>query len=480
MPHTARTVRRRSKLAAAVVALTGSAVFPAAASAHGLVGRQDLPIPRWLFAWAAAIVLVASFVALATLWPKPRLEEVEPGRRILQVPRPAVVLAGAVGVVLLGLTLYAGFRGSQTPTANFAPTWVSVIFWVGTPLVSLFLGDVFRAFNPWRAIGRAIGWVVRRVGGDGTPEPLPYPKRLGRWPAAAGIVGFAWFELVYSGFEDPNAVATAGALYTAVQLIGMSLYGAEPWCRNAEAFGVSFGLISRLGVLDWRGRELRTRPLLSGAAGIVAVPGTVALLVALIGTTSFDGFSQGPTWNSIAPGLQGRFGDLGASQSTALRLAFTVGFVAMIGLIALLYRLGVMGMRSIDRKSTTEELSRRFVHTLLPIALAYLVAHYFSYLFVQGQAIGYLASDPLGDGSNLFGTASATIDYNLFSANVVWYVQVAALLAGHVAGLVLAHDRALVTWRDARDATRSQYWMLAVMVSFTSLGLWLLSAQASQ
>jgi hypothetical protein len=136
-------------------------------------------------------------------------------------------------------------------------------------------------------------------------------------------------------------------------------------------------------------------------------------------------------------------------------------------------------MRSVDRDHLPAALARRFVHSLVPIAIAYVVAHYFSLLMYQGQAMAYLVSDPLGNGSDLFGTAARTIDYSLVSATGVWYVQVGALVLGHVAGLALAHDRALVVYDDdPRDATRSQYWMLAVMVAFTSLGLWLLSAAA--
>ena len=201
-------------------------------------------------------------------------------------------------------------------------------------------------------------------------------------------------------------------------------------------------------------------------------------MIALIGTTSFDGFSQGPTWNSLAPEVQQWLIDLGLSQENALQVAFTLGLLSAVAVVALLYRLGTLGMRSVDARFTAPDLARRFSHTLLPIALAYVVAHYFSYLAIQGQAIGYLSSDPLGDGSNLFGTATASIDYGFVSANTVWYVQVGALIAGHVAGLVLAHDRALTIYSDARAATRSQYWMLTVMVAFTCLGLWLLSAGA--
>jgi hypothetical protein len=152
----------------------------------------------------------------------------------------------------------------------------------------------------------------------------------------------------------------------------------------------------------------------------------------------------------------------------------------MCCVIALLYRLGIMGMHTVGRRLPTAELSGAFAHTLIPIAFAYVLAHYFSLVAYQGQAIAALASDPLGDGSDLLGTASATIDYTWISATGIWYVQVAALVTGHVAGLALAHDRALALFTKARDATRSQYWMLAVMVAFTSLGLWLLSAAAQQ
>jgi hypothetical protein len=266
-----------------------------------------------------------------------------------------------------------------------------------------------------------------------------------------------------------------------VQLIGMSVYGIEAWSRNADAFGLYFWLFSLLSPLHWRARTLYVRPPLAGAPALDAGPGTVALLCTMIGTVSFDGLSQGQIWagqGGIAPELQQRFVNLGFSGETALEITFTIGLLTMVGLISGLYRLGVIGMRSVGRGHDATDLSRRFVHSLIPIALAYVVAHYFSLLMYQGQAVAYLVSDPLGDGSNVFGTATATIDYNLVGANGVWYVQVFALVLGHAAGLTLAHDRALVLYSRARDATRSQYWMLAVMVAFTSLGLWLLSAAA--
>jgi hypothetical protein len=321
---------------------------------------------------------------------------------------------------------------------------------------------------------------VRRVAGPEVAEPLPYPAWLGRWPAVVGVFVFAWVELVYANKDVPSQLATMALAYAAVQLVGMSLFGARTWADRGDAFSVYFGLFSRISALDWRDRALYVRPLLSGAPPLEPIAGTVVLLCTMIGTTSFDGFSQGTIWNDIVPHLQNGFISLGLNAEHALEAAGTVGLLAMVLLINGFYRLGIAGMRTVDRRRPSADLAGRFAHTLVPIAMAYVAAHYFSLLAYQGQAMNYLISDPLGHGSNLFGTATATINYTWIGATGIWYVQVGALVVGHVAGLVLAHDRALALYPNGRDATRSQYWMLAVMVFFTSLGLWLLSVAAQQ
>jgi len=451
---------------------------PESALAHGLVGRQDLPIPKWLFGWGAAVVLVASFVALAVLWPKPVLERA-PERRVAGLPRFLDPLAGALGIAMFVLVVYAGFAGSQaSATNNLAPTVIFVLFWVAIPIVSLFLGDVFRALNPWRAAARAVAWLAAKLSRGGLPAPLPYPVRLGRWPAAIGILAFAWIELVYTGRGDPSNLAVLALVYVAIQSVGMSLYGIEPWNRYGDAFGVYFGLIARMSPLRWSRAGLFVRKPLSGLTTIDIVPGTVALICLIIGTTSFDGFSSGPAWGNIEPDLTNLFRDLGLGAANALQVSSTVGLLAVVLVVAGLYRLGVMGMQTVDPLgASAPELAARFAHSLVPIGLAYVVAHYFSLLVIEGQRMAYLVSDPLGTGANLFGTSSATVDYAWISASAIWYVQVAALVIGHVAGLVLAHERALVFFDgDSQVATRSQYWMLVVMIAFTSLGLWLLFA----
>jgi hypothetical protein len=472
-------MHRRRLLAMLGVAVVLVVALPDAALAHGFVGREDLPIPKWLFGWAATVVLVASFVGLAVLWPRPRLEGVQE-RRWMSVPTFLDPFCGAVGAALFVLIVYAGYAGAQEGTTNIAIIFIFAIFWVGLAIVSPLFGDVFKAFNPWRAIARAVAWVASKVSRDRLPAPMAYPAWLGRWPAVVGILCFAWVELAYSGRGDPSNLATLALAYAAVQFVGMSLYGIETWNRYGDGFGVYFGLFARLSPLHWLRGEVRVRPPLAGLTTLDIVPGTVALLCTTIGTTSFDGFSTGPIWTDLAPRITNSLRDLGFGQATGFELASTIGLVMTVVVVSSLYWLGVTGMRREGHDgATAAQLAGRFVHSLVPIAVAYVVAHYFSLLAFDGQRIAYLSSDPLGDGQNFFGTATATVDYSWISATGIWYVQVGALVFGHIAGLILAHDRALVTFKESRTATRSQYWMLAVMIAFTSLGLWLLSSANS-
>jgi hypothetical protein len=458
--------------------LIAALLSPTGAWAHGIVGKADLPIPVWLFSWAAAIVLVVSFVALSTLWTRPQLQA-QHRRRVLRLPPALDWLAGLGGVGLFALLLYSGFAGAQVSSANFSVTFIYVIFWVGLPLASVLFGDVFRALSPWRACARALhammSW-ARLPGGKARPL-LRYPAWLGVWPAVAGLVGFGWLELVYVERDRPSLLAALALGYFLAMLGGMLLFGVEQWGERADGFGVYFSVLSRISavVRDEQGNLCLRRPL-SGLPDLPIRRGTVALMCTIIGTTTFDGLSNGGVWRNSEPSLQSFFADLGFSQTPALELTYSLGLVLSICLIAGVYRLGILGVRSVGRRYDAGQLTRAFTHTLAPIAFAYVLAHYFSLLLWQGQALGYLISDPLGNGSNLFGTSSYQIDYQVISYAAIWYVQVAALLAGHVGGLILAHDRALTLYPDPQEAIRSQYWMLAVMVAFTSFGLWLLSA----
>jgi hypothetical protein len=470
----------RSVSVAAGLCVAAALALPDGAAAHGLVGRTDLPIPDWLFTWGATAVLVVSFVALAALWPSPKLQDggwrpVPGGLSRTLLSRPVEIVCGAIGVAFLVLTVYSGFAGKQTVTANWAPTFVYVGFWLGFVPLSVIFGDVFRAFNPWRAIGRTTGWLFKRVMPD-VPEPLEYPRRLGYWPAAVGLTAFAWLELIANGGDKPSNVALAACIYSGVTFVAMAIFGTERWVERGEAFGVYFGLFARLSPFERRDGQLGLRKPLAGLSTWPVEPGAVALLAVMIGTVSFDGLSAGKPFNDFIRDPVFWFrDDLGFGPSRALTIVYAVSMLLAVAVAAGFYWLGISGARSVDRRQRTADLARSFVHTLVPIALAYVAAHYVSYLLLQGQALAFLASDPLGEGSDLFGTAASTINYTFISATTFWYLQVGFVVLGHVAALLLAHDRALVAFPDAKAAVRSQYWLLVVMIGFTSLALWLLA-----
>jgi hypothetical protein len=459
--------------------------------AHALVGRQDLPIPEWLFAWAASLVLVVSFVALSIAWREPRLES-DRWRAAAGLLSAAVLnrgteaVAGAVGVLMLAVTVWSGLAGTESPDRNFAITFVFVTVWLGMVALSVLFGDVFRAFNPWRAIARGFAGLFRTVAGQTQPAPLAYSERLGRWPAVGGLVAFLWVELVYgeSGFGsvglEPRIVAIAILLYTVYTLAAMALFGIETWLERGETFSVYFGMFASLAPVEARKGTIGVRrPLAAAGRWVAGIPGSAALILVAIGGTAYDGAREGALDGAVR-WLFDRFGELGLAPTPSLRITGTLLLIATILAVAAIFWAGVAGMHTVARRVSTRELGRTFVHSFVPIALAYLVAHYFTLFLFQEQAqFTYLLSDPLGDGSDIFGTASGGIDYGVIGATAVWYVQVGALVVGHVAALVMAHDRAVAIFRDSRVAARSQYWMLALMVGFTSLGLFLLS-QANQ
>jgi hypothetical protein len=432
--------------------------------AHGIVQRADVPIPEVVFLYGAAGVLIISFVMLALFWPKPKLEgdSWRPiGKGDPHGAQPAFwqvidLFCGVVGLGLFVLVLWAGFDGVQTPAANVTPTFVYVIFWNGLVLASVIFGDVFRPFNPWRAAAKPVAWVAEKAAGGPLPAPMSYPERVGRLPAALGLACFGIQELVIDDGNLPRNVAIATVIYSIATWVGMALYG-------------------RMSPFERRDGVLGVRRPLSGLTRLDPLPGTVAFVAVMIGSVTFDGFKEGPLFTSWTPHLSDFFHSLGFDLKHSLELSNMTGFIGAILVVLGFYWVGAAGAKSVGGGFDTERLARSFIHSLVPIALVYVAAHYMTQLLFQGQAMAYLGSDPLGRGWNLFGGRDSGIDYGVIGATATWYWQVGFVVTGHVAGLILAHDRALVMYTNAKQAVRSQYWFLGVMVGFTSLALWLLS-----
>jgi hypothetical protein len=443
--------------------------------AHGIGGIRDLPVPLWLFYYGGALVLLVSFLALWALWTKPRLEHADRGRPLgdgierFLLARPLRILLGAIGFGLFLVVAAAALVGEDSPTRNIAPTFVYVAFWLGLVLLVVLFGNVWAPLNPWRAAADAVAWVSERTGFEWEP-PFDYPRRLGRWPAAVLLLAFASLELAYVDPASPRALALAIYLYSALTWLGMLLFGREAWLANGEAFSVYFGFLAKLAPLGVRDGRVVLRPPLLAASLRDPRAGTLAFVAVMLGSVAFDGFSRTSWWvdwrYELVSGLAPRTADV---VSTLFNL---VGLVAVVALVAAAYLLAVRAAAALSGEG--RNLAGQFLASLLPIALAYAVAHYFSLLVLQGQALVPLASDPFGRGWDLFGTAGPP-DPPRLSTHVIWYVQVGALVVGHVAGLVLAHDKAIALFRSPRVATATQYPLLLLMVLYTVSGLWLLS-----
>jgi hypothetical protein len=466
-------------------AAVGGALWPQTASAHALIGKQDLPVPEWLFIYGTLVILVVSFVGLLIGWREPRFQETDerPLERFSRVvtSRPVEILAGLLGVALLVLVVYSGIDGTEAPDRNFSLTFVFVTFWIGLVLLSAIFGEVFRALSPWRAIGRFVSWVFLKVAGQRAPAPLTYPERLGRWPAVAGLLAFLFLYLIWgqSGFSasglTPRTVAVASLVYSAYTLLAMSLFGVDKWVERGETFSVYFGMFATLSPLGLRDGRIVRRRWLTGGTQWSGPAGSLALVLVAIGGTTFDGAQEGVLKEPINSLFQ-TLNDAGMDPVTSLRVTSLVYLTVCLLAVAAIFWAGILGMRIVERKLSARELGKAFAHAFIPIALAYIVAHYFSYFVYLEQAqFTFLLSDPLGTGANIFGTAGSGIDYGVIDANTIWYVQVGALVTGHVLALVLGHDRALKIWGNTRDASWSQVWMLVMMMFFSVLGLVLLS-----
>jgi hypothetical protein len=447
-----------------VVATSTVAVLATAAPAlaHGIGGRRDLPVPEWLFVFGAASALLVSFVALSTLWREPRFEH-----RRQEPARPSAMQSllsnGTLewAIRLLALVLFLVVAAASSMRAGVRDTIGPIVvfswFWVGVAFASAVLGNVWATISPFDTIGRLLAL-------DDDEERRPYPASWGLWPAAIQLFLFVWVELVdpFGGFLGSLGILIVA--YTLVQIAGMQLFGRQTWLGQAEAFSVYFGLIARVAPLarDDDGRVV-ARPPLAGLASVPLRPGLLAVVTVALGSTTFDGFSRSQWWITWTAGV----GGIGRP------VVFTAAMLCIVILVAAAYAAAMVAAARVVR-GEWHPLAVRFAPSLIPIVLAYVVAHYFSFLLLEGQLGLIRLSDPFAQGWDLFGTAGWEMNLSLVSPTTIWYVQVAAIVIGHVGGVIAAHDRAIASF-PPEEAVRTQYALLAVMVLFTVTGLLILS-----
>lgn len=427
--------------------------------AHGIGGRSDLPVPLTVLIGGATAVLVISFLALGLLWPTPRLQDGprETGRAVVAPVRGLLATLGLLGLFLVIGQIVPPLLGLEREIVRptIAPVMVWVVFWLIVPFLGALIGNWYTDLNPWRTLAGAFG--------IGKGERVGILDRVGVWPAAVVLTAFVWLELIWPRSGDPTTLGIAALSYSIVLLIVMATVGRETGLASVDAFTPYNRLISAIaplgrrsdGRLVWRG-WLRALPVIPEWAGLWM------FVVVMIATVSYDG-AAGADWFRT---ITGNLGDTMLGQ--------TVLLLASIWLVAMAYYLACTAAAALSKNDwRASQVAQRFAHTLVPIALAYAVSHYFTLIIFEGQQVIAALSDPFGLGWDLFGTADYRVKYFLTSSGPTWLIQVGFIVLGHIVGVVLAHDRALQDF--GRDAMRSQYAMLALMIALTSLGLLILS-----
>jgi hypothetical protein len=355
-----------------------------------------------------------------------------------------------VGLVLVVVT---GLAGVQNSSRNLAPVLVWVDFWLVVPFLAALVGNLYTYVNPWRTLGSLVQ----------SPERPDLLERLGVYPAAVALFLFTWLELVAPRGGQPSTVAIAALAYTGAMIGFMVWAGRSTGLQIGDAFTTYNRLISAIAPFgrDADGRLVR-RGWIRALPVLPRWRGLTLFVVLMIGTVSYDGLSSTQWWRDL----------LGSDAGTLLD---TLGMIVVSAIIGAGYWLASWAAVKLAADGRSPgEVAASFAHTLVPIALAYAFAHYFTLVLFEGQLLISTISDPFGQGWDLFGTADRAINYWM-SPRVVWYIQVVAIVAGHVTGVILAHDRALAEFPPVR-AVRSQYAMLALMVALTALGLTILAA----
>ncbi|MBA2362857.1 MAG: hypothetical protein H0V86_04945 [Chloroflexia bacterium] len=486
------------------------------AEAHGFGQRYTLPVPLWLYLYGSAAVVVLSFVLVGFFVGE---EKVPGGYRrynLLGVhwlrtllPHPALLLTlRLLSVGLFALVVISGTLGDQAPSLNFAPTFVWVIWWVGLGAVTALVGNLWVLLNPWKTLFDWADAAARRMALGGLELHAPYPRWLGVWPALLLYFGFVWLEIIFAGAPRPSNIALFALAYSVITWTGMVYFGRDVWLRQGEAFSVFFGILARFAPTEVRvtdsgactagdapchiepdgcvncyecfefaepaKRELNLRPWAVGLVrGEAITADRLAFVLFMLASVTVDGLQVTSAWLHVEalafPATQavGRWG---------YPMLQTLGLLVVPVLFGVIYYgFAELMRRASGREQRVHTIAAGFIYSLVPIALAYQIAHYYTLLLIQGQSIIPLLSDPFGWGWNLFGTAGYSVNAAVLGAAFVWYSQVALIVAGHVIAVYLAHVLALRLLRNPRRALHSQYPLLALMVLYTVSSLWILS-----
>ncbi len=447
------------------------------ALAHGAERGWVLTMPTGFVVAGGTAAVAVSFLAVLALPDRLAAGLLAARLRLGRAPDLPVAAVGTVSFLLLLLLVAAGFLGSRDPLGNPLPLSIWTLWWVGIPIASALFGNVWAVLNPFAGPFRLAD---RASGGRLSARARPLPESAGYVAAILLFLAFAWFELVDPAPDDPDRLALAVAVYVAFTFAMMALFG-EAWLRRADPFAVFFRLVSRVAPLGTEDGPDGRRLVLALPGARLAEepplpwPGTLFLLVTL-STVSFDALSK--TFAYL--GLIG-VNPLEFPGRSAVMAANTAGLLLAAALLAGVFVAAVaLGRTLAGGGPPLRMLAGRLVLSIVPISVAFHLSHYLVLLLVNGQYALVAFGDPFGTGHNLLGLDDHDVTVSLLATRAgtlaIWTVQTAAIVAGHVLAVGVAHAL-LAGWRrELRRVGAAEVPLAAVMVAYTAFGLWLLSS----
>ncbi|WP_412554760.1 hypothetical protein [Shimia sp. MIT1388] len=469
MSHTQPVFKRRKRMLFSVFA--GVTTVGTAARAHTSEGGFVLLLPTDMYI-ASGVLAVALTVAMLVFLPDNEVRNLFRPLRLwrVQMQRLPNVTSLLSGVFLLWL-VYIGLEGPRDPLANPMPLTIWTVWWVGLVFLQGFVGDIWRWINPWSGLVRVMRPLI------GFQPVLRFPPQLGHAVGLASFLAFVAFLLADIAPSDPARLARAVLGYWVFHLIGGLLFGPR-WMTRAEGISMVMRLYARLAPFGRRGSRRAIGLWGWQIAQNPALAFGLALLCLLIlGSGSFDGVNETFWWlaqlglNPLEfPGRSAvvwqTLGGLALSN-----LLLVVVFVATLWLGLKLGKISSVGLG---------QAFCLFAPTVLPIALGYHFAHYFTSFLVEAQYALIAATDPWAQGQDLLGLGQVYVTTGFFntqeSVRLLWLCQAGGVVVGHIVAVLLAHTVAVKHFGSGRAALLSQVPLAIFMICYTFFGLWLLAS----
>ena len=452
--------------------------FPSIAFSHGLNVRYELPIPIYIYFIASILIIIITLFFSKYFINK----SIKSSKVVSERHSYNNKWLGILSSFILILLIYIGYYGDQGSLNNIINVFIWVWFWVGFAYLSVISGSIWPRLNPWFY---SFTLLIKSL------YKFKWAKRLKRKSIKeVSILGvflltiFLWFAIIYPGREVPKNLSLFLVAYSLITFLGMFIYGRVRWFSYAEIFSIYFGMLGRIGIYK-PFNNLNKSSLRIPFSGILMGKGNIysaIFIIIAVSSISFDGLLETNFWNNfklfiisisflipIFKFLVSVFGDLHI-------ILDTLGIIFMPMLLFILFSVScAKGLKYFKQDYNIKSLIIIFAPSLIPIAAAYHVAHYFSFLLIAGQLAFPLLSDPLNLGWDLFNTANYKINPFIINAKIGWSVILFSVIIGHIASIIISQKIAYTLVVNKKNAIKAHFPLSIFMILYTVFSLWILS-----